>query len=191
MRPSDDTRETVHSGQRPPEDRPEQSSTVEARRVTVPEAAEILGTTTDAVRSRMRRGKLKREEGADGTVYVVLEGGLDGRETVEDSRKTGESTVGNGPQTVEDGPLVESLRDQVSYLRDQLDQERGANRENRRLLAAALERIPELEAPRESSPDEARAATTASKDSGNRDVPPEPQEPLQRRSWLYRFFFGP
>jgi len=49
-------------------------------------------------------------------------------------------------RTVEDGQLVECLRDQVSYLRDQLDQEREANRENRRLLAAALERIPELEA---------------------------------------------
>jgi hypothetical protein len=43
--------------------------------------------------------------------------------------------------------LVEVLKDQVQFLRNQLDAEREANRENRRLLAAALERIPELEAP--------------------------------------------
>src|SRR5215210_7400305 len=110
-----DRPQTVHNGYRPSDDgypnRPEPSQTV--RRVTVPEAAEILGTTTDAVRSRMRRGTLKREEGTDGTVYVLIEGAPDGRETVEDSRETGDSAVGSGPPTVEDGPLVESLRDQV------------------------------------------------------------------------------
>ena len=46
------------------------------------------------------------------------------------------------------GALVESLQDQVSYLREQLAAERRANDENRRLLLAALERIPsQLEAP--------------------------------------------
>jgi hypothetical protein len=50
--------------------------------------------------------------------------------------------------------LVESLQDQVEYLREQLEREREANRENRRLLAAALERIlPQLEAPREAPPE--------------------------------------
>ena len=43
--------------------------------------------------------------------------------------------------------LVEVLREQVEDLRARLDREQEANRENRRLLAAALERIPELEAP--------------------------------------------
>ena len=49
--------------------------------------------------------------------------------------------------------LVESLQDQVKYLREQLDAEREATRENRRLLAAALERIPELEAPPDTPPE--------------------------------------
>jgi hypothetical protein len=55
------------------------------------------------------------------------------------------------------------------------------------LLAAALERIPAIEAPAE--PREARDTASESADKG--DVPPEPQEPVQRRSWLSRFFFGP
>src|SRR4051794_7067113 len=42
------------------------------RRVTVVEAAAILGVTPDAVRSRLRRGTLQRDEAPDGTVLVVL-----------------------------------------------------------------------------------------------------------------------
>jgi hypothetical protein len=177
-----------------PNDGPELSTTV--RRVTVPEAAEMLGTTTDAVRSRMRRGKLRREEGEDGTVYVLIEGGQnpDGRgsaETGYDGRETGNSTGGDGRQAVADSPLVERMASEIDYLRSQLDQEREANRENRRLLAAALERIPELEAPREPPPDEPGAPMRVQKDEGNGDDGLGPQEPSEHRSWLYRFFFGP
>ncbi len=202
-----DRLKTVPNGHRPltdrrddgrdrQDDRPEPSSTV--TRVTVPEAAEILGTTTDAVRSRMRRGKLRREEGEDGTVYVILEGreadhGVDSRETVggaretvEDRRGTVESTAGDGRQTVEDG-LVEVLSDQVSYLREQLDKEREANRENRRLLAAALERIPELEAPRDATPETRDAPETASDGLGKGAGRGEERSP-QQGSWWRRFF---
>ena len=42
------------------------------RRVTVAEAALLLGLSEDAVRSRLKRGTLRRETGADGTVLVVL-----------------------------------------------------------------------------------------------------------------------
>ncbi len=58
---------------RPSTDRPQTD-----RRVTVIEAASILGITPDAVRSRLRRGTLRKEAGDDGTVYVRLDG--DGRD---------------------------------------------------------------------------------------------------------------
>jgi hypothetical protein len=35
------------------------------------------------------------------------------------------------------------------------------------------------------------ASETAVKGTVRGDVPPEPQEPVERRSWLYRLFFGP
>ena len=136
----------------------------------------MLGTTTDAVRSRMRGGKLRREEGEDGTVYVLIEGDQtpDGRgsgETGYDGRETGNSTGGDARQAVADSPLLERMASEIDYLRSQLDQEREANRENRRLLAAALERIPELEAARDIPPDEPGAPMTAQKDEGNGDRP--------------------
>jgi excisionase family DNA binding protein len=44
---------------------------------------------------------------------------------------------------------VEVLRDQVEMLRAELQEAHAANRENRRIIAALTQRIPELEAPQE------------------------------------------
>lgn len=82
--------------------------------------------------------------------------------------------------------LVKHMESEIDHLREQLDKEREANRENRRLLAAALERIPAIEAG-----DERESPVTATKGTDRGEASPEQQEDAQRRSWLYRFFFGP
>ena len=108
------------------------------RRATVVEAAAILGITPDAVRSRLRRGTLRREQGPDGEVLVALDG---------------DQSVDHSPTDRPTVALVEALQDQIDHLCRQLDEANRANAEHRRLLAAALERIPELEPapePRES-----------------------------------------
>ena len=84
------------------------------------------------------------------------------------------------------------MESEIDHLREQLDKEREANRENRRLLAAALERIPAIEA------SEARESPQTGSERVVRDgygeAEPETQkptseEPVQRRSW-WREFFG-
>ena len=154
------------------------------RKVTVQEAAEALDTSVDAIRQRIKRGKLPRAEPDDpddNRVYVWL----DGNHTETRHHVEGEISANLGA-------LVESLQDQVEYLREQLDREREANRENRRLLAAALERIPpQLEAP----PEPPGAPETA---AGEPEEGPEPrsstgeaQEPVEkRRSWWKRVVGG-
>src|SRR5215204_6241408 len=52
----------------------EQSEQPTDRHVTVVEAATILSITPDAVRSRLRRGTLRKDRGPDGEVLVVLDG---------------------------------------------------------------------------------------------------------------------
>jgi hypothetical protein len=47
--------------------------------------------------------------------------------------------------------LLEELRDRVRSLENQLADEREANRDNRRIIAGLVQRIPELEPPREPS----------------------------------------
>jgi hypothetical protein len=128
------------------------------RRVTVLEAAELLGLTPDAVRARLRRRTLRKERGEDGTLLVVLD--ADSTATVGDGRSTEHPTVAlldAKDQT------ISHLTEQVSFLRQQLHEEREQSRRKDHLLAAALERIPAIEAPPESS----EAPVTASEDSGS------------------------
>jgi hypothetical protein len=77
----------------------------------------------------------------------------------------------------------------IDTLREQLEAERQAHAEARRLLAAALERIPAIEAPAEAP----EASETAEEQQG-RDEPhsdaPGAQEGVQRRPWWRRMFGG-
>ena len=112
------------------------------RRLTVPQAAEALGVTVDAVRGRIRRGKLEAEHDA-GTVYVWIDA-----PEVADSR--GPSATSHGPSTGQ-AERIEDLREQVAYLREQLEEANERDRENRRIIAALTSRIPAIEAPQETS----------------------------------------
>ena len=60
------------------------------RRLTVPQAAEALGVTVDAVRGRIRRGKLEAERDA-GAVYVWIDTSeeADSRRPSETSQEQG------------------------------------------------------------------------------------------------------
>ena len=173
------------------------------QRVTVKEAARLLNTTDHAVRQRLYRGTLQSEKDVEGRVFVLITDDLTGvhdethdeshRESLNDSHP--EKSPGGHPDEYVDG-LIEELREHNRFLRDQLDKEREANRENRRLLAAALERIPELEAPQDTpvpaSPESRDAAETPPEGGAKGgNAPPDSQEPSERRSWLHRFFFGP
>jgi hypothetical protein len=142
--------------------------------VTTREAAEALGISVEAVRKRIERDQLVHER-VDNRVYVYLD---------ENRTESGPDVEGEGA-----GALVESLQDQVSYLREQLAEERRANDENRRLLLAALERIPQLEAPQEAreSP-EGPGPTDAP--SQTPEGPHEGAQAQEERSWWRRLFQG-
>ncbi len=154
-------------------------------RFTVPEAAEALGISPEAVRARIHRGTLRKEKDPDGTVYVRL--------NVDRSRSNGDDTSDSTPDR---STLEEILRDQVAYLREQLDREREARTEERRRQdtiiaqltqanASLARRVPELEAPREprDAPEEPEGDTPTTN-----GAPQEAAEP--RSSWWRRWFGG-
>ncbi len=150
----------------------DQSATGQAtdRRVTVQEAAALLGLSEDAVRSRLKRGTLRKEKAPDGAVLVVLGG--DGR---TDRPPTGRATDQHAA-----AELVEALYDHVEHLRGQLEAEREANRENRRIIAGLVQRVPELQPATE--PREAHESATEGPDG---DKVPKGEG---RPSWWRRFF---
>jgi excisionase family DNA binding protein len=145
-----------------------------SRRLTVQEAAEVLGTSVDAVRMRVRRGSLQSEKDPDGRVYVWVD---------EDSSETKPGLDG------EPSMLISAKDETIHILTQQLEAERRANEENRRIIAALTSRIPAIEAP----PDEQEAAETA-RDEPERAAPQsdarDRQEGAQRRSWWRRVFEG-
>jgi hypothetical protein len=106
-------------------------------RTTVAEAAEILGISAEAVRGRIRRGTLPVER-ESGTVYVLLDHPPEDRTTADQPRTTGDQ-----PDDRTD-LLIAELQDRVRSLE-------GANRENRRIIAALTSRIPAIEAPQEAT----------------------------------------
>ena len=105
-----------------------------SQRLTVQEAAEILGTSVDAVRMRVRRGSLASEKDSDGRVYVWVDG--DASETKP--RLDGEADA-----------LISAKDETIATLREQLAAERQAHAEARRIIAGLVERIPAIEAPPE------------------------------------------
>ena len=94
------------------------------------DAAEILGTTTEAVRKRAKSGTLPTTTGENGRLYVRVDGQVD---DWVDARVDGEAR------------LVEHMASEIDHLREQLKEEREANRENRRIIAGLVQRVPELE----------------------------------------------
>jgi hypothetical protein len=135
------------------------------RRVTVSEASRILGISTGAVRNRINRRTLEAER-ESGTVYVLLP-----------AEHTADTQRPPGGYPGEYNALTSALEARIESLEQQLEAERGSSAELRRLLAAALERIPpQLEAP-ESPPEAPETAT-------------ETAEGEERRGFWARLFGG-
>src|SRR5215217_5041855 len=146
------------------------------QRYTVQEAAEVLGTSVDAVRGRIRRGTLDSLK-VDGVVYVLLDSTNQERQSDKTTTDADEKQ-----QTVEQSELVAELRGQIDWLRREVERKDT-------ILMQMAQRIPELEPAREEprEPPEVPVSSSEETDRGKADQ--EQQEPTQRRSW-WRQFFG-
>jgi hypothetical protein len=152
-------------------DRSDQPATV--RRLTVAEAAQVLGISAEAVRGRIRRDTLSVER-EGGTVYVLVDHPAEGRTTDDQPRTTSDQP---GDRT---DLLIAELQDRVRSLEE-------SNRENRRIIAALTQRIPAIEAP----PEPSEAPESGGDEQQGRGPAPDtgsPQEGTERRSWWRRFF---
>jgi excisionase family DNA binding protein len=126
-------------------------------RVTVQEAARLLGISEGAVRARIHRGTLETERDS-GTVYVRL--------NADDT--TNERT--------EQSELVRTLREYNASLERQLNAELEASAELRRIVAGLVQRVPELEPP--SEPRESPETATEG------ETEPQPERVPWWRRWF-------
>jgi hypothetical protein len=102
-------------------------------RVTVPEAAELMGVTQSAVRKRMQRGTIPWDKDGEGRIYVYVD-------PSETSPGTGKDRARDKATGQSRDELLEAYREQVDFLRRELERKDT-------LLMSLMQRIPELEAP--------------------------------------------
>ena len=132
--------------------------------VTTKEAAEALGISVEAVRKRIERGQLGHER-VDGRVYVYLD---------DNQTKSGLDVE------VESTALISEKNLRIELLERQLTEANERDRENRRIIAALTQRIPQLEAPAE-----ARESPEPATEREEADARPQSGE---RGPWWRRMF---
>jgi excisionase family DNA binding protein len=157
----------------------------ETTRVTVEEAARLLGIEKGSVKKRVQRGKLRSERDVSGTVYVYV----DKSETVRDEAQRWSETSRD--------KLLESKDETITILRDQLHEEREARRRADTIIAQLARTseeqartIRELEAPSEADERETPETVEEEPERGQpRPDAPGPHEGVQR-PWWRRIFGG-
>jgi hypothetical protein len=123
--------------------------------LTVGEAAEILGTSVDIVRMRIRRGSVQSEKDSDGRVYVW----------VDDTSPEIAPRPGGEPAA-----LISEMKEHIALLERELEKVRAAYRENRRIILALTSRVPQH--PAGTPPDDRGSPTAATVEPESRGEKP-------------------
>jgi hypothetical protein len=139
-------------------------------RVTVPEAAEMMGVTQSAIRKRVQRGTIPWDKDSEGRIYVYVDPSETRPETGEDRAR--DTDTGQPHDEV-----LEAYKNQVEFLRRELERKDT-------IIISLTQRIPELEP----APEASQGPQTPGEGLGKGTAPPTEEQP-QKRSW-WREFFG-
>ncbi len=148
------------------------------RRVSVEDAARVLGISENAVRKRIERGTLESERDGDAR-YVLLEGDM--------PQHANDMSDGMPDSIALMQAHLDSLAGQLAFLRMELEARTEEARRKDHIIMSLTQRVPELESPR----DEPQAPETPAESSEGKDTPnldKGTQEATERRSWWRRWF---
>jgi hypothetical protein len=144
------------------------------QRLTVNQAADALGVTVDAIRSRIKRDTIAHERVGD-RVYVLLDA---------DQARPGHDQYTGRPG--ESSTLISEMRSRIQFLEDELQRKDA-------ILLNMTEAMKALSPPSQEAPPDERESPKTTTDSEHR-APPRPgtegtQEDVQR-PWWRRMFGG-
>ena len=153
-------------------------------RVTVEQAARILGIKEESVRKRVSRGKIRADKDPEGRLLVYV----DTSETVRDEYTD---------QSVTDRDELLVSKDRIiAILENQLSEEREARRRADTIIAqlsqanaALAARVPELEAA-QSSEDRPESVAEGQPLQGHTSADTAEPERSEQRPWWRRVFGG-
>ncbi len=125
------------------------SDETSVERLSIMEAAEVLGLTRDAIHKRIKKGYLEYEKGEDGRLYVYVDTSTSGLDkSVDESKDESKAEVLER--------LIESQQDRIAFLEQELER-RGDETTRLHQIVAGLtqantqlaSRVSKLDAPRE------------------------------------------
>ena len=162
-------------------------------RVTVAEAAQILGIKEESVRKRVSRGKLRADKDPDGRLLVYVDGTQTVRDDYGDRSVTDEDEQ---PDLARE--LIEEMRSRISSLEYQLSEERESRRRADTIIAqltqanaALAARVLELEAAESREDDSERATEDTPIYAPGQDTTPRTEEPRSsEKPWWRRLIGG-
>ncbi len=150
-------------------------------RMSVADAARVLGVSVQAIHGRIKRGTLEHEKGEDGLTYVYVDN--DKVESIV------ENEVENGVENGLYNRYISALTSEIESLKRDRDEWRDEAKRHQHIIAsmnqtmnALIHRVPELEA----SPEATEAHVTNNRGEGKGSVPPKPENGTQRLSWWRR-----
>ena len=166
------------------------SEDVSVERLSVAEAAEVLGVTRDAIHKRIKRGSIEHEKGEDGRFYVDVDTSAPGLDESVDKSKD-KSKV----EVLE--RLIEGQQDRIESLERQL-MRHGDETERLHQIVAGLAQA-NAEQARTIRAIEAPASEEPTQDAETVEEEPEGAEPRSatgstqeatQRPWWRRLFGG-
>ena len=159
-------------------------------RLSVAEAAKVLGVTQAAVYKRIQRGTIAYVKDDEGHVFVYV----DPTNTPTDKSMDGEVGVTDklsdksmDASTTQE--LIAELRTHNEHLRQEIEAWREEARRKDTIIMTMAQRIPELEPSRDASPEPREAPQTTSDGASGteerRDEGTGPEKPSWWRRWVW------
>jgi hypothetical protein len=161
------------------EDRQDAAGSPPAERVSVPQAADHLGTTVDALRKRVQRGTIPYERDRDGRVWILLDTGRPRQDT-------------DRPQSEPDA-LISEMRERLAFLEHELEVRSEEIRRRDTIIMNMTEAMKALNPPASEASSEARESSETVEKEPERAEPRSATEGTQegaRRPWWRRMFGG-
>src|SRR5215207_10862276 len=136
-------------------------------RLSVAQAATVLGVTQAAVYKRIQRGTIEHDKDSEGRVFVYLDASDIPSDISMDEPEASTDVSMDGSNSAE---LIAELRTHNEHLRQEVEAWREEACRKDAILMTMAQRIPELEPPRE-EPREVPVSSSEEADKGQ--VPPE------------------
>jgi hypothetical protein len=154
------------------------------RRVSVREAAQLLDTTVEGIRSRIKRGSLDSMK-VQGAVYVLLTPEQIAQSRPDAQAQPDSSGRPDDARAHADDPslhrLADEQRDMITWLKREVERKDT-------IIMQMAQRIPELEPASNGSSDASGAPQTVPEQRGDSTSYPNNDKDPEKPSWWRRFF---